>query len=437
MRAPSTFLQRLSLILAGTSAVLCAESANAVTRVWASNVASTNWSAAASWTGGVVPGSDDTASVPKGGARPYVVPGETNDVGGVVLYCKDSSLCHVNGTGTLRLGAVGLTITVESGSGGTSGALKPELLLDANQSWTLGGGSTAVFTFDGRIGESNGPRSLVVGGGGSMVLNSGDSDFAGGFSRTAGGLRLGASSALDANGDVLKSPVGKGTLTLSNMTISDSNGRTLRNSLVIAGNLVFGRSGQSTYVISFAPSTGTTPTSALLSAVVNGTQHTITLFNDRQNPTISQAIGETGATGLGLIVTNGTGSGSTTTGVMTLSGTSANTFTGTTSVRGATLKLSKSANIVALAGNVELRGGKLHVAASEQIADASTLRIVTAGAPLLQLDTSVAETIGELWVDDVRQADGTYTSITSTFITGSGGLIVKSPINPATVILIK
>ncbi|MEZ5387350.1 MAG: autotransporter-associated beta strand repeat-containing protein [Prosthecobacter sp.] len=68
-------------------------------------------------------------------------------------------------------------------------------------------------------------------------------------------------------------------------------------------------------------------------------------------------------------------------GVLTLSGSSANTYSGTTSISGGTLLLGKDANVTAIQGDISIsNGGRLRMTADEQIADTATVTMSGSGS---------------------------------------------------------
>ncbi len=407
---------------------------------WANNASSTNWNEAASWTGGGVPGAEDVASVPKGGARPALEAGQSAAVRGIQLFCKDSNKCHIHGTGTISLGADGLSITVESGSGGTGGDIYPNFVLTTDQTWNIGGpdsGSNSSFSLRGGIGEDDTPRALTFSGGkGVVYMYSAGSTFSGGFACLSGILRLEAGSTLDGEGRIQSGVLGIGPVTFGNISITDK-GKTIYNPVTIAGNLTFARDGQTgKQTMTIAPTTDAAPSASVLYSETNGVQHVITLHNDRLKLAISQSLGESGAEKLGFVVQAGTGKGSNSSGQMILSGTTPNTFTGTVTVNGASLRLAKSANVSAIPAGLELNGGTLSLGAAEQISDDSIVRVNTANSPVVSFEKSTTETIRQLWVDGVRWEDGVYTSDNASFLSGSGVLVVKDPTLP-TVLIVK
>jgi autotransporter-associated beta strand protein len=146
--------------------------------------------------------------------------------------------------------------------------------------------------------------------------------------------------------------------------------------------------------------------------------------------TISSIIG----TGTGTLTKNGAGT-------WTLSGTSANTYTGLTTINAGELDLNKTAGVNAIASNITIGDGSgtdtLKLLAANQISDTSVVTLTNAGSAVFNLNGS-NETIGAL-TDSTAGASGASVQLgagTLTFgdstnhtfagiISGTGGSVIK------------
>ncbi len=132
--------------------------------------------------------------------------------------------------------------------------------------------------------------------------------------------------------------------------------------------------------------------------------------NDNSNLTVSAPIALTAnsvasTTSTGQItlsgIISGSGFGITKSGTanVTLSGAAANTYTGVTTINSGTLNLSKSSNVVAIAGNVVIGDGAgtdvLRTTATNQIAATSAFTFTTGGVPTFNLN-SFAQQVGSI-----------------------------------------
>ncbi|CAN5376504.1 hypothetical protein BH09VER1_BH09VER1_06450 [soil metagenome] len=288
------------------------------------------WTDAANWSGSMVPTNSGTtwASAQFVGSATSAIAvdtGSNQSVSGIYFNYHSGTFTINNNTITLAGNIVNsstATQTINSNvtlaSNGSVIAAFGDLVLGGTVA-TTNSGSNFTMTFDGTRGTT--VSGVITGSGGvakvsSGTLNlSGSNSFSGGVNHEDGTLVIGNDSAL-----------GTGTYTVSSASathaeIRATNGdRTLQNNVRLAGDVtVSGTDG-----LTFAGpvtlfTTGSTPV-------------TPTVTNDA-TVNFSGAIGETVA-GSGL-----TKAGS---GLMTLSGSAANTFTGSLSVNSGTMVLAKT-----------------------------------------------------------------------------------------------
>jgi len=195
---------------------------------------------------------------------------------------------------------------------------------------------------------------------------------------------------------------GSGALTLSG-ALSGTGGLTKvgAHTLVLAGNNSYGGAttiNEGTVVLRHSSALGSTAAGTAVSAgatlqLENGIDvgaEALALDGTLRNTSGTNSYG--GAiSGSGTVIVAG--------GTLSLEGTSANTFTGTTTVNTGTLDLAKSAGITALAGNLLIGDGSgaatVRIVNNEQIADTSSVVLSAGGAPTLNVNGRT-ETIGSL-----------------------------------------
>jgi fibronectin-binding autotransporter adhesin len=282
------------------------------------------------------------------------------------------------------------------------------------------------------------------------------------------GLSLTASTVIDVTGsgnltisgpitsttNLIKDGTGAGKLILSGNNASTFTGDIYVNNGVLqaANSGALGSTASSTTIIAAGAGlelTGNVTIPNAISVTGSGLSSAGALHNVAGANTISGTVTTTGATtitadtgssftlgtltGAGNDVTFGgagnitagavtTGAGAVninSTGNVTFNGTTANTYTGTTTVNSGTLVLAKSASTDAIAGNLVINGGAVQLGANFQIDNSATVTVNGSG----KLDVNGnTETLRQL----------TSTSSTAAVTLGTGTLNLNSPSNANT-----
>jgi trimeric autotransporter adhesin len=271
----------------------------------------------------------------------------------------------VNGTGTLTLGAanqINNASDVEIAAGtfalgafsdtvnnlkltggtitGTTGVLTSSTAYDfqssANVTGILAGTAGANKTTAGTVtftgANANTYTGLTTVSAGSLVL-----------SKTAGVVALAGDALVDG-----------GTLQIVNANqIQDSA------NIEVATNGTFAMGGNSDTVNNLKLTGG--------AITGSGTLTSTTAFDFQNSGNIA------------AVLAGAAGANKTTAGTVTFTGANANTYTGLTTVSAGSLVLSKTAGVVALAGNVLVNGGTLQIGGANQIQDSANLEVATNG----------------------------------------------------------
>ena len=249
--------------------------------------------------------------------------------------------------------------------------------------------SSAAQTLSGFI-SGNGSLTKDTSASSALTLSS-TNTYSGGTTLSAGTLNINNAAA-----------IGNGTLTIAAGTIDNTSAAAITLSTNNAqnwnGDFVF---------------TGTKDLNLGTGAVTMNANRTLTVNGG--NLTVGGAI-----SGSGLGITKAG------TGILTLSGSSANTYTGNTTITAGTLVLNKTAGVNAIAGNITLGDGsgsdQLRLDASNQIADTSVITLV--GTVALQRGdfrlNGNNETIGGLSGDGVVQNFSNTANSTLTINAASG-----------------
>lgn len=362
---------RKNALFVGTG-LLALSSVSAQVSTWTgAGGANNNWSNAANWTGTVpTTGGSSTTELVFTFSDPATLTTSTNNLSGTFQLNRlaisatsglgktiappaaspDTKLSFVNNGGVgpriEQNGTIASTITVP-------------IDIDNGINLTLGGtgGANAAITLSGAIT-----------GGGSItvenipwVLGNANSTFSGGITVTGGQLVVSASSTGTA-GAVTSGAFGTGKVTLQGGILRSTNTGvvTINNDVDIGGNVGFGNSTPATSKLTLGGAI----------TLTGGTVRTITLGGSTAAAApvvLAGVIGESGGSS-GFTLAG--------TGILELSGTAANTYTGVTTVNSAnaTLLLNKT-NANAIAGDLTITTGTVRLAQSNQIADTSSLTV--------------------------------------------------------------
>ncbi|MEN9343294.1 MAG: hypothetical protein RLZZ453_81 [Chlamydiota bacterium] len=270
-----------------------------------------------------------------------------------------------------------------------NGAASIDLLVSGAISSTSGGGlaklGNGTLQFSGTSANTYSGTTTLFAGTLSLNKTDGVNAISGNITMSGGTLQLAASNQiadtstvsmsggafnLNSFSDTITSLVmtggsttlGGGTLTLSgtsSTTLSMGNGS---STISGAGSLTFsGVGGGITY-------NGTTSQATISSNIDMGSStRTFTISNGSASIDLLASGAISGSLGVGLTKTGA--------GTLQLSGSSANTYSGTTTVSAGTLSLNKTASVNAVPGDATINGGTLQLVASNQIADTSTVSV--------------------------------------------------------------
>jgi outer membrane autotransporter protein len=318
------------------------------------------------------------------------------------------SVGSIEGSGFVHLGSNNLTVGSNNLSTIFSGVIQDDVEVGGGSLTKVGTGTltlTGLNTYDGLTTVSAGILNIQNGSG---------------LGATTTGTTVSSGATLQLQGGVT---VGAEALTISGIGAAGQNGALVN----VSGTNNYGgllTLGAASTISSDAGTLNLTNT-----GTITGAGFGLTLTG-AGNGTISSIIG----TGTGTLTKNGAGT-------WTLSGTSANTYTGLTTINAGELDLNKTAGVNAIAGNITIGDGSgtdtLKLLAANQISDTSVVTLTNAGSAVLNLNGN-DETIGAL-TDSTSGASGASVQLgagTLTFgdstnhtfagiISGTGGSVVK------------
>jgi autotransporter-associated beta strand protein len=387
-----------------TLSLLAAGSASAADGTWTGGT-SVTWATATNWSDSIVPGgsaaNSDLATFNSGtySFAPTAVNGYF--IGGLIFGSSNGAITLTTGTGNNRLNVGSAGILVNAGSGAVSiGAASSQgASIVANQNWannssslltanrvsvddnssagtytlTINGSGSGGVNFSNTIGDVNGASDLtrlfalqINSTGGNTTIST-INTFTGGTTLTQGNLLLGNNAAL-----------GTGSLALNGGKISSNatGARTPANNTTIGGNVTLG-DAVNTGKLTFSGTMG--------------------LGGDTRTLTTDSLVEFSGVVSNGGITKQGAST-------LTFLGSSANTYSGLTTVSAGGLTLSKTAAVDAITGNVLVNGtGALTLAAADQINNASNVEVAAGTLALVTFNDTV---------NGVKLTGGTVTGTT-------------------------
>jgi autotransporter-associated beta strand protein len=322
-------------------------------------------------------GSTTTAGLFVGGTTASASGAGQLTISGGSLTSTAASTVYSTGTVSLSAGVLSLqnTATISGSLTGSAGTLA-----------IGGGGSSPNVTINGAA--SNAFTGFTAINSGTLTLNNSSGTAIGGTITIGNGV---SSASLSLSGDnqtdnktvlVLDS---NGTLSMNGHVSTVAEWLSLTSTATTTPSGLTATSGTGLLLIdgqnqsssaTLSNSLRYVTTGGLSGATISGNltlplgNHVVAL--SRNNNAINDLTISSVITGSGGIIQAGPG-------VLLFSGSSANTYTGSTTITQGTLKLGKTAGVNAIAGNLVVAGGTVMLAASNQIADSSTVNIYSGG----------------------------------------------------------
>ena len=271
----------------------------------------------------------------------------------------------VNSTGTLTLGAadqINNASNVEVAAGTFALGANSDTVNNVKLTGGIITGTTGVLTSSTAYDfqSSGNVTGILAGAAGANKTTAGTVTFSGGSANTYTGL-----TTVSAGSLVLSKTAGVVALA--------------GDALVNGGTLQIGRADQIKDTANLEVATGGTFAMGGNSDTVNNLKLTGGAITGSGTLTSSTAFDFQSSGNIAAVLAGAAGANKTTAGTVTFSGANANTYTGLTTVSAGSLVLSKTAGVVALAGDALVNGGTLQISGADQIVDTANLEVATNG----------------------------------------------------------
>ena len=377
----------LSVMCLGTPHVIAAQ----ITTTWIDGTGNTKWTNAANWNT-TVPGSADIAQFSSNTTKTPTV--DANTSVGALQFLAGADAESFTGKSTLTLSSVGgLAIDNQTGLVQT---FANKFALGADQTWQSTANAGGL-TFNGAVNLAGHNLTLGLASSGSSIIR-----LAGNISGTASSLIVKGNGTLvlsGANTFSGRTSINTGILSIGSVNrvvggtassnlgapASAAAGTIDLGSGALAGTLaITGVSYQITdRVINLA---GTTGGGVIDASGAGGVAFTSDLTATGAGAKMFSLQGSGTNNAFGGAIVDGAGTISLTkdgTGMWTLNGSAANTFTGLTSVNAGILALAKTGGATAISGNLNIGDGlgtdTLRLGGNHQIADTAIVTVASSG----------------------------------------------------------